>query len=202
MPAGAAIWEHCAGHPVPSRIPCDDSSADEVRLVGTFNAAVAVEALRRIVADARRVLKPGGKLFIHALMADAPLSGSKPSLPGVAALVQRVPTLAEPLTLLRDAGFVGLEVLKCTERPWFVHEGVGLRELQLTGWAPAADGAAMRFVLYKGPFAEAVSDDGGVFPRGRRVSVSGPTWELLRKGEAAEQFLFLDPDAAPVGTCG
>jgi catechol 2,3-dioxygenase-like lactoylglutathione lyase family enzyme len=201
-PRGSAIWEHCIGHPLPSRIPCDTASADEVRLVGTFNAAATPSALKQLLADARRVLKPGGKLFVHALVADAPVSLKPHDLPGMAAMVERVSEATEVLGVLREAGFGGIALNKYTEKPWFVYDGVGMREAQIVGWAPAGDASATRFVLYKGPFAEAASDDGQIFPRGQRVPVPAATWDLLRKGAAAEQFLFLDPDAPATVTCG
>jgi hypothetical protein len=62
-------------------------------------------------------------------------------------------------------------------------------------------GAATRRVLYKGPFAEAIDEFGTVYPRGHRVEVSGATWDFLRRGAAAENFLFLDLPSAPANCC-
>jgi hypothetical protein len=56
--------------------------------------------------------------------------------------------------------------------------------------------------LYKGPFREARADGGWVFPRGKRVAVPEAVWRQLRLGPAAEQFLFLEPNADPApGVC-
>jgi catechol 2,3-dioxygenase-like lactoylglutathione lyase family enzyme len=199
---GPVVWEHYVTHPAADRIPHADASVDEVLLTGTFNAALAPDERARLVREARRVLRPGGRVVVHGLMADRPLPGTMPALPGMAALVSRVPTHAEPLQALRDAGFVGLEFTKFTPAPWFVHDGVEMREVKLVGWQPAADGTT-RQVLYKGPFRQATDEAGTVYLRGQRVTVSGDTWHRLRRGAAAENFLFLDPDApagcAPAG---
>jgi catechol 2,3-dioxygenase-like lactoylglutathione lyase family enzyme len=194
-PPGPVVWEHYVTQPTPERIPHADASVDEVRLTGTFNAAIGTTGRRALVREAARVLKPGGKVVTHGLMGDRPLPGGQPKLPGLAALVARVPDQAEPLEEFREAGFVGLQVVKYTEQPWFVHDGVELREVKMIGWKPqAGDGAAHR-VLYKGPFRQATADGGWVFPRGQRVSVPEAVWQQLRLGSAAEQFLFLEPGA-------
>jgi catechol 2,3-dioxygenase-like lactoylglutathione lyase family enzyme len=199
---GPVVWEHGVTQPVPGRVPHEDGSVDEVRLVGSFNAALDDDRRRFLVEEARRVLRPGGKVLVHGLMADRPFPRGAPALPGLAALVARVPTHAEPLELLRGAGFVGLQLVKYGEAPWFTHDGVELREVKLIGWRPGPAGEDDRHVLYKGPFAEAVDEQGHVFPRGRRVAVSAATWDLLRRGAAAEQFLFLEPPGAAAGPCG
>jgi hypothetical protein len=147
-----------------------------------------------MVREAVRVLKPGGKVITHGLMSDRPL-GSQPKLPGLASLVSRVPVQTEPLELFREAGFVGLQIVKYTEQPWFVHEGAELREVKVIGWQPHAPSAASHVVVYKGPFRQATADGGWVFPRGQRVSVPEATWQQLRTGSAADQFLFLEPAA-------
>jgi catechol 2,3-dioxygenase-like lactoylglutathione lyase family enzyme len=201
-PSGPVVWEHCVSHPLPEAIPASDDSADEVRLIGSFNSDLTLEQLRRLVSEARRVLKPGGKLFLHALLADAPLPGAAPELPQVASMVRRVPDFAEPLDLLGAAGFVGTHFVKCSEQPWFRHEGIGLREVQLTAVKPQAEEGAQRLVVYKGPFAQARADGEQVFRRGERTAVTTAVWDLLRQGDAAEQFLFLDPDAPATGACG
>jgi hypothetical protein len=170
---------------------------DEVRLGGTFNAPLDEQTRLFVVREAFRVLKPGGKVVTHSLMGDRPLPGRQPRLPGLAALVSRVPARDEAVSLLRAAGFVGVQAVKLTERPWFVHDGVGLREVKFVAWKPlpGAD-LTTRQVLYKGPFTEATADGGWEFPRGRRVTVPEAVWHQLRLGLAAEQFLFFETGTA------
>jgi catechol 2,3-dioxygenase-like lactoylglutathione lyase family enzyme len=188
---GPVVWEHFITSPLPERIEHLEASVDEVRLVGTFNANLMDTQQQLIVREARRVLKPAGKLLVHGLMADRPFPGKQPELPGLAALVSHVPVQSLPLELLKAAGFVGLHIARYSDKPWFRHEGVELREVKIVAWQPVAS-ASYRRVLYKGPFAEAVDDIGTVYPRGVRMEVSDSTWEMLRRSPAAEQFLFLD----------
>jgi SAM-dependent methyltransferase len=191
-PAGPVVWEHFVTAPPPDRIPHADGTVDEVRLVGTFDADITEAQRQALVAEAARVLRPGGKVLTHGLMGDRPLPGTQPKLPGLAAMVARVPPHAEPVQAFRRAGFVGLQVVKYTERPWFTHEGVELREVKLVGWkpGPAAGAGGARAVLYRGPFREATADGGRAFPRGVRVEVPPDVWERLRLGPSAEQFVF------------
>jgi catechol 2,3-dioxygenase-like lactoylglutathione lyase family enzyme len=190
----AVAWEHYVTHPAPERIPHADGTLDEVRLTGTFNADLDEAARARLVREAARVLKPGGKVVTHGLVADKPFPNGSPKLPGLATLVSRVPVQDEPVRALLAAGFVAVQAVKYTERPWFIHDGVELREAKLIAWKPGAGaGDGPREVLYRGPFAEAVVDGGWVFPRGRRVAVSPAVWQQLRLGASAEQFLFFEP---------
>jgi catechol 2,3-dioxygenase-like lactoylglutathione lyase family enzyme len=196
-PSGPVIWEHFVTNPMNGPIPHADDSVDEVRLTGTFNAALDEAARTFVVREAFRVLKAGGKLVTHGLMGDKPLAGSQPKLPGLAAMVSHVPARDEVVASLRSAGFVGVQAVKLTEKPWFVHEGVGLREVKFVAWKtrPRPD-EETRQVLYKGPFAQATADGGWEFPRGRRVTVPATVWYGLRLGPAAEQFLFFEPGEA------
>jgi catechol 2,3-dioxygenase-like lactoylglutathione lyase family enzyme len=190
-PPATAAWEHYVGNPVPDRVPHADGSLDEVRLTGTFNADITDGQRSFLVAEAFRVLKPGGQVVTHGLMGDRPLPGLPPKLPGLAAMVARVPCQTDPLDAFRRAGFVGARVVKYTEQPWFTHGGVGLREVKLAAWKPGpVTGDRPREVVYKGPFARATADGGHVFDRGRRVTVSAAVWDQLRLGPTAEQFLF------------
>jgi catechol 2,3-dioxygenase-like lactoylglutathione lyase family enzyme len=200
---GPVVWGPQVAHALPEQIPHADDSVDEVRLEGTFNADLDEGRRARALAEAFRVLRPGGKVLVHALVADRPFPGGFPRLPGVAALVKRVPPEAEPAQALKAAGFVGLHLVKLSEAPWFRHDGVEMRELKLAGRKPAAAPEdRTRWVLYKGPFRQAADDEGNVYPRGRRVAVSAATWELLRDGPAAGQFAFLDADEGTAGPCG
>ncbi len=185
-------WEHRMNAPVPERIPLADASADEIRLRGTLNLPLSPEQQRSIVAEAARVLKPGGRLFVHVLAGESPMEN--PELPGPAGAVRSVPFESDPVALLEKAGLVAVRMLKFDAKPCFVRSDVGMRELQLEGFAPVAglNGATVE-VMYKGPFRELRDDEGRVYPRGRRVAVPASVAERLQVMESGGQFVVLTP---------
>jgi SAM-dependent methyltransferase len=197
------VWEHFVTNPLPERIPHDDGTVDEVRLVGTFNSNLSEGQRAFLLSESVRVLKPGGKLLTHGLMSDRPFPGTQPKLPGLAAMVSRVPVQTEPIAAFRQAGFVGVQVVKYTEKPWFTHDGVELREVKMLAWKPErATQDETRIVLYKGPFARVKADGGYIFERGQRVAVPLGVWQQLRRGPAAEQFLFFETGQKAVCSTG
>ena len=172
--------------PIPARIPLADGEADEVGLRGTLNLPLSADERRAVVAEAIRVLKPGGRVFVHVLAGERLVES--PDLPGPAGAVRSVPFEADPVALLEDAGLVGVRMLKFDSKPCFVRGGIGMRELQLEGFLPAEPSGPAVEVMYKGPFREVRDDEGQVYPRGRRVSVPGATADRLRVGEWTSQF--------------
>ena len=70
----------------------------------------------------------------------------------------------------------------------------------MTAFKPTTSSIAddRREVLYRGPYREVADESGRVFRRGARISVSGQTFERLREGPQAADFVFLDP---PVEAC-
>lgn len=189
VPPAEAVWQHRITDPLPAAVPHPDGGLDEVMLEGTFNAAVPAEKVFALLKDAFRALKPGGKLTVHGLVGDKPFPGV-PKLPGMAALVQRVPVETEPLGMMAEAGFTNLVFDKLGDIHCFSVNGVELRELRLHGWKPAA-AAGVTAVVYKGPFAEVEGEAGTVFPRGVAVRVTPAVAAGLKAGPAAEQFAFL-----------
>jgi catechol 2,3-dioxygenase-like lactoylglutathione lyase family enzyme len=197
--ADPVVWEHRLGTPIPARIPLQDASADEIMLRGSFNVDAPADAFALLVIDASRVLRPGGRLVAHGLIADGALD-SRPNLPGPAAAVERVPLLGEPLRAFQAAGFIGIHLEKFGASCCLRQGDVGMRELLLVATRPAGSRFdLMQAVVYRGPFRELRDDQGKVFPRGVAVSISGAAAEVLRSGPAADQFAFLTPGDVPVG---
>ena len=189
------IWEHRLTEPIPSPLPFGDESLDEVRLEGTFNLLVPAETLQGLLVEAYRALRPLGRIVVHGLVSDRPFPGP-PKLPGIAALVQRVPLENEPAEFLRQAGFVDLYLDKQGDIHCFQVAGVQLRELRVSGTKPAVPEKRLVSVIYKGPFAEVTLDDGTVLPRGAIVPMLASLAGRLTTGPSASSFgLLLDQNA-------
>lgn len=188
--SGPVVWEHRLGQEVPQRAPFADGGVEEVRLRGSLNVPLNTEERDRLLAEARRVLRPGGRLFVHVLTAERPFPG-EPGLAGPAASVKHVPVDADVVALVEAAGFEGGRLLKFDAKPCFVRDGVPMRETQLEAWKPSAEPLPAVAVVYKGPFRELRDDGGNVFPRGRRVMIDAAAADRLRSPAWADQFLIL-----------
>jgi arsenite methyltransferase len=98
---------------------------------------------------------------------------------------------------LRAAGFVGLQFVKFTEKAWFEHDGVEMREVKAVGWKSLTPPAKIAGeVIYRGPFQRIRDDEGNTYPRGQRVAIAPATWTMLRQSPQAGQFVFVDPEQA------
>ena len=189
-PQSSGSCEHRLGEPLPHALMEGNASAfDEVCLRGTFNGTFSDGEARALLDQCVRTLKPGGRLVIHALVADRALDGSLPPLPGPAAPVRSVPVLFELLALVEAAGLRSVYLQKLSSVARLKHRGVAMRELLLLAFTDAEQGAE-EVVIYRGPFAEAVDERGGRFRRGVATVVDGTTATRLRQGAGAEAFTF------------
>ena len=186
------VWTHRLSDGVISKIAHADSSLDEVLLEGTINLRLTSAEMQILLAEAFRVLRPGGSISLHGLVASKPLPVAGPKLAGPAALVQRVPVESEPMTAAITAGFVNVQYVKLGEKPNFVAGSVEMRELLLVAHKPESpDVLNVHTVIYRGPFASLTDDHGLIYERGKRVWIDGTRYQELRDGPAAVQFVFL-----------
>lgn len=182
------VYEHLLMMPVPDRLPLADDEADEVRLRGSLNVQRDAAEQERLAREALRVLRPGGRVFVHTLVGDQAVTD--PGLPGPAAHVQFVPPEQDPVRLLESAGFQRVRLIKFDATPCFHSKNVAMREQQLEGFK-ALGGVTRVPAIYKGPFRQVAADDGTVFPRGERVQIDAAEAERIRNSEEAGQFLLL-----------
>ncbi len=190
-PAPAVTWTHHLGESIALPLAQDAFSVQEVVLEGTLNAT-GID-LPALLKDALRILKPGGTISLHGLVADRPLADPAPPLPGPAAAVQHVPDFPSLAPLLHAAGFRNARFTKLSEKGWFEAEGVPLREVLLSATKPGFRASKQdQTVVYLGP-QHAIEDDfGNRFIKGSPVALNTHDWQSL-KNTAASSFALLQP---------
>jgi len=176
-------------------------SVDFVRLEGTFNAESTAKQRASLLAEVHRVLKPGGGVHAHGLVANRVLP-TCPVLHGVAALVRRVPAETEPLSELRLAGLIDGYMTKYPAKAVFQWDDLELRELKVSAWRPIEPGGPTRTVLYRGPFARIVTDSGLSFRRGVPAAVDTAIADSLKREPWRGQFLVLEDRESPPTATG
>lgn len=129
LPEDGAVWEHRLGTPIPVRIDACDGSQDEVRLRGSFNVPLEEGDQRRLLDEAKRVLKPNARLLVRILAGDK--THPAPKLPGSGAPVRYVPAKDDIMALIAKSGLSGIRLLKYDDKPCFVADGVTMRETHI-----------------------------------------------------------------------
>jgi catechol 2,3-dioxygenase-like lactoylglutathione lyase family enzyme len=196
-PAPTLSWTHQLGTPLEAAAALETNSHQEIILEGSLNDSLDLAALLR---EARRALKPGGKISLHGLAADRVLEDTSPSLPGPAAAVKRVPDFPSLSALLQAAGFSGIKFTKLSERGYFQHEGVPLREVLIEAVKPGFRPTKKdQHVVYLGPLAALEDDHGNRFVRGQPTLVNIHDWQALKKSHAS--FALLESAVQPI-VCG
>src|SRR5262245_60505784 len=191
-----STWWHRLGAAFPPKIPHEANTLHEVALEGSLNAGRNAVHRDRLIPEALRVLRPGGNIQIHGLAGDHPGNHEQLSLPGPAMAVECVPTAAEMVAELTEAGFVDVELETLSQTACFVVAGVSMREFRIRATKPGhRPKAKTHHAIYRGPLAQVADDYGNVFRRGELIALNVHDWQMLSKGKAGAEFVFFAPEA-------
>ena len=170
---------------------------------------VADHEKQQLISEIFRVLKPGGRVAISDIVSNKPIPQSMKNDPALwSGCISGAFREDEFLNEFSAAGFGAVCYDKWDAEPWQVVKGIEFRAVTLTAVKPVSDDrqADDKTIVYRGPFAAVVDDEGKIYTRGQRVDVSAAAHSMLLNPAFNEAFI--DTSAAnchtPVnnGCCG
>ena len=155
-------------HGLLEELPLPDAGAEVVISNCVINLS---QDKRRVFGEIFRVLKPGGRLVVADVVSDLeiPLAvKNDPILRGqcLGGALRQV----ELMAMLRAAGFSGIRLLK--RFPYRLIGGHWFYSLTYRAVRPADEEERPVAVIYRGPLAAVVAEDGTILPAGRRTIIS------------------------------
>jgi arsenite methyltransferase len=164
------------------------------------------EDREKLLKEVLRVLKPGGRVAISDVISDEPIP---------MALQHDEQLWADCLTgafqesefieAFAKAGFVAMRYSAWQSAPWRVIDGIEFRTATLLAVKPTGTECLDRgqAVIYRGPYAQVIDDEGHVFARGQRMAVCERTFEFITTGQWNEDFIRVPSsvDTPPVPWC-
>lgn len=156
---------------------------------------------QQLFAEIFRILGNGGRAVISDIVCDEDPTDAIRSDPelwsGCIAGAFREDLF---LKMFEDAGFYGVQVLKCQADPWRTIDGIEFRSLTVRAYKGKQGPCLERnqAVIYGGPWKQVKDDDGHTFSRGQRIAVCDKTFNLLTdpRGPYAGQLSGVEPLAA------
>jgi len=166
---------------------------------------------KQLVEEIFRVVKPGGRIAMSDIVADEAIPEHLKADPELwSGCISGSFLEDEFLESFKQAGFKAVKCDKWDAEPWQVVEGIEFRSVTITAIkdqdiACTDNGHA---VIYKGPYAQTIDDEGHVFYRGKRMAVCERTYDFLLSGAYGDDFIGITPTqqlepkkwCAPLGT--
>ncbi len=157
---------------------------------------VEPRAKRQLFDEIFRVLRKGGRAVISDIVCDEEVPAHLQNDPDLwSGCISGALTEEAFVAAFTDAGFYGIRILKLDSTPWRTVEGIEFRAMTLEAWkgkqGPCFD--RNQAVIYKGPFAQVLDDDGHAMERGVRHAVCDKTFNLFKKEPYAACFEFIEP---------
>ncbi len=160
---------------------------------------VETRAKRQLFEEMFRVLRHGGRAVISDIVSDEEVPERLQNDPKLwSGCISGAFTEEGFVKAFGDAGFYGMRILKFDETPWRTVEGFEFRSMTVEAWK-GKEGACLernQAVIYRGPFAKVLDDDGHAMERGQRYAVCDKTFNLYKKEPYAAFFEFIEPLAA------
>ncbi len=143
-----------------------------------------------------RVLKPGGRAVISDIVSDEDVPEELQRDPalwsGCISGAWREDRFVDEFV---SAGFQGVQIDSRQAEPWRVVRGIEFRSVTILAFKPFGDVCLEKnqAVIYRGPFAHVVDDDGHTYPRGVPMAVCEKTFRLLSEQGLQDHFYRLEP---------
>jgi arsenite methyltransferase len=196
------IEAQCSEKPLVS-----DNSADVVLLNLAVNR-LSISSVKKLLNQAFRVLRRGGKLIVLLLLTDEPLTAEIPPILNHQDL-SFIPLETEVMKLLEEAGYYGMQYLQRSSLPLRVVAGAEIHLFCVEAFK-GKQGICLdrgHAVIYRGPWQAVSDDDGHRYVRGERVAVCEKTYEILKRSPYCDEFmtvpcyLEVPVDQAPLFDC-
>lgn len=161
---------------------------------------------QHMIREIFRVLKPGGRIAISDIVSDRMIPASMKNDPELwSGCISGAFREDEFLDAFTAAGFSAACYDKWDVEPWQIIEGIEFRSVTLTAVKPEVGNEQItdQAVIYRGPFARVVDDNGQIYTRGKRVNISGTTYRLLLNPAYHDAFIDLSTagNSVPGNTC-
>jgi arsenite methyltransferase len=154
------------------------------------------EDKRKVVAEAFRVLKRGGRAVISDIVADEPVPERLKNDPELwSGCVSGAMEQNDFIRAFEDAGFHGIEILKRDIAPWRTVEGIEFRSLTLRAFK-GKQGVCLdcnQAVIYRGPWRKVEDDDGHTLVRGQSMAVCEKTFGIYTSAPYAADIIAVPP---------
>jgi arsenite methyltransferase len=137
---------------------------------------------QQMIREIFRALKPGGRIAIADIVSNQAVPENMKNDPELwSGCISGAFREDEFLETFAAAGFSAVCYDKWDAEPWQIIDGIEFRSVTLTAIKPesASEQSTTQAVIYRGPFAAVVDDNGQTYSRGQRVNVSSTIRKLL-----------------------
>lgn len=188
--------EYCAA--LRQQTPLVESDSIDVVVSNCVLNLVKENDRRQLFAEIFRVLKVGGRAAISDIVCDEePPEHLKNDAELWSGCLSGAFTETGFLQAFEEAGFYGLEIVKRDAQPWQTLEGIEFRSVTILAHKGKQGPCVERnqAVMYKGPWAAVIDDDGHTLYRGERMAVCDKTFRLYTNEHSpyAAQLIALPP---------